>query len=45
MPMPETTEMPETPPESSLRRELVAIFVLYLALMVLPILFGVFFMT
>lgn len=36
---------PDTPPESSLRRELWAILVLYLALMVLPILFGVFFMT
>ena len=35
----------ETPPESSLRRELWAILVLYLALMVVPILFGVFFMT
>jgi hypothetical protein len=37
--------MPETPPESSLKGELWAILVLYLALMVLPILFGVFFMT
>jgi len=36
---------PETPPESSLSRELWAIFVLYLALMVVPILFGLFLMT
>ena len=36
---------PETPPESSLRGELWAIFVLYLALMVVPILFGLFLMT
>lgn len=34
-----------TPPESSLRRELLAILVLYLALMVLPLLFGLFFMS
>ena len=36
---------PETPPESSLRGELWAIFVLYLALMVVPVLFGLFFMA
>ena len=36
---------PETPPESSLRHELWAILVLYLALMVAPILFGLLFMA
>ncbi len=45
MPTPEDMPAPQTPPESSLGRELLAILVLYLALTILPILFGLFFLA